>query len=154
MRTFIPYIVFAGLLAPWASAISQDGAKPHTSMTAKQLSHIEVGSTHVPVQANPNTYVNPYADNNEAIVQGRKLFNSMNCVGCHASQGGGGMGPPLSDSEWIYGGRPEQIYMSILQGRPNGMPAFGKALPEDSIWKLVSYIKTLSSTPPQSNHSN
>ena len=151
MRIINLCIVFAGLVAPWYGAISKDVNTPKSSPTAKQLLHTEVSSTHIPVQATPNIYVNPYANNSDAIVQGRKLFNSMNCVGCHAPQGGGGMGPPLSDADWIYGRRPEQIYMSIMQGRPNGMPAFGSTLPDESIWKLVSYIKTLNSTAPLNN---
>lgn len=151
MRIITLCLVFVGSLYPWCAAISQDANTQKPSPTANQLLHTEVGSTHIPVQASPNTYLNPYANNSDAIVQGRKLFNSMNCVGCHAPQGGGGMGPPLSDADWIYGSRPEQIYMSIMQGRPNGMPAFGSTLPDESIWKLVSYIKTLNSTAPQNN---
>jgi cytochrome c oxidase cbb3-type subunit 3 len=54
------------------------------------------------------------------------------------------MGPPLSDTQWIYGGKPEQIFLTIAQGRPNGMPAFGRILPDAVIWKLVSYVQTLS----------
>jgi cytochrome c oxidase cbb3-type subunit 3 len=75
------------------------------------------------------------------------LFDAMNCVGCHAAEGGGGMGPPLSDNLWIYGSEPAQIYLTILQGRPNGMPSFAKALPPDAIWQLVSYVRTLSKSP-------
>lgn len=58
--------------------------------------------------------------------------------------GGGGIGPPLSDKTWIYGGEPGQIYLTILQGRPNGMPAFGRSLTPESIWQLVAYVRTLS----------
>lgn len=155
MRIIILSLIAASIFAPWSAAIAQD-QKPQTSSgpTPMQLLHAEVGSTHIPVQAKPTTYVNPYANDNQAIVEGRKLFNSMNCVGCHAPQGGGGMGPPLSDAQWIYGDRPEQIYLTIMQGRPNGMPAFGSILPDDSIWKLVAYIKTLSPTPAQSGQSD
>jgi cytochrome c oxidase cbb3-type subunit III len=123
-----------------------DDTKP-SEPTPKQLLRTEVGQTRIPVQAKPATYANPYTDDSQAVVEGQKLFNSMNCSGCHAPLGGGGMGPPLSDDEWIYGGRPEQIFMTIMQGRPNGMPAFGNALPDESIWKLAAYIKTLKSTP-------
>ena len=62
----------------------------------------------------------------------------MNCNGCHAPHGAGGMGPPLSDAEWIYGSEPAQIFLTVVQGRPNGMPSFAQALPEDDIWKLVA----------------
>jgi len=107
----------------------------------------------VPISGNPISpraalaIENPYADDPNAVVQGRKLFDSMNCSGCHAALGGGGMGPPLSDREWIYGGEPAAIYLSIVQGRPNGMPAWGRALPPQSIWQLVAYIRTLGEAP-------
>lgn len=158
MRIIIYSLIVAGVFAPWSAAISQSAVAPaiapQASPTAEQLLHSEVGGTHIPVQAKTTTYVNPYANNSDAIVEGRKLFNGMNCAGCHAPQGGGGMGPPLSDAEWIYGDRPEQIYLTIMQGRPNGMPAFGSILTDDSIWKLVAYIKTLNSTPAQPKQSN
>ena len=112
--------------------------------TAANLLRVPVGGSHVPSQSAIPSVMNPYANDKNSIAQGAKLFNAMNCVGCHASQGGGGMGPPLSDSQWIYGGKPEQIFLTIAQGRPNGMPAFGRILPDAEIWKLVSYVQTLS----------
>src|SRR5689334_23346973 len=63
-----------------------------------------------------------------AVNEGQRLYRWYNCVGCHA-HGGGGMGPPLMDAKWIYGSSPEDVYSSIVDGRPNGMPAFrGKIL--------------------------
>jgi cytochrome c oxidase cbb3-type subunit 3 len=112
-----------------------------------QMIRVPVGGTHIPRQSPTEQVSNPYEGNSDAIAQGRALFHSMNCVGCHAPEGGGGMGPPLSDKAWIYGGDPGQIYMTIMQGRPNGMPSFANALPSDSIWKLVAYVRTLSQSP-------
>ena len=86
-------------------------------------------------------------DNNaNAIAQGQQLYNQMNCVGCH-SHGGGGMGPPLMDDEWRYGGRIDQIAATIAEGRPNGMPAWGGKLTNDQIWQLAAYVRTLSGQP-------
>lgn len=86
---------------------------------------------------------NPYAGDAEAIAAGERHFAAFNCAGCHAPLGGGGMGPPLSDEEWIYGSEPAQIYLTIVHGRPQGMPAFGSMLPGRTIWELVAYIETL-----------
>ena len=63
-------------------------------------------------------------DNAKAVNDGKRLFGQYNCSGCH-SNGGGGMAPALMDDEWIYGGRLDQIHDTIVQGRPNGMPAWG-----------------------------
>jgi cytochrome c oxidase cbb3-type subunit 3 len=90
----------------------------------------------------------PYDDNAWAVSEGKTLFNSMNCSGCHF-QGGGGIGPALMDDEWIYGSDPQQIFSSIADGRPNGMPAWKYTLSTQQIWELVSYVRSLSSLNPK-----
>jgi cytochrome c oxidase cbb3-type subunit 3 len=86
----------------------------------------------------------PLYDNNaQAIAQGQTLYTQMNCVGCH-SHGGGGMGPPLMDDEWRYGGRIDQIATTITEGRPNGMPSWRGKLTEDQIWQLAAYVRSMS----------
>ena len=67
----------------------------------------------------------------------------FNCAGCHAN-GGGGMGPPLMDAAWIYGGEPDSVYATIVQGRPNGMPAFGKRAQPRQAWQLAAYVRSMS----------
>jgi cytochrome c oxidase cbb3-type subunit III len=89
---------------------------------------------------------NPYEGNPQAVQQGKELYVRMNCAGCHAYNGKGNMGPDLTDAEWRYGGLPVQIYKSIRDGRPQGMPAWGVALPPEDIWKLVAYIQSLGGT--------
>ena len=84
----------------------------------------------------------PYDDNAYAVAQGKRLFVWFNCNGCHAS-GGGGIGPPLMDNEWRYGGDPASIFDSIMRGRPNGMPSFGGHIPEDQVWQLVAYVRSM-----------
>jgi cytochrome c oxidase cbb3-type subunit 3 len=85
----------------------------------------------------------PYLNNAYAVNEGKSLYLQMNCVGCHF-HGGGGIGPPLMDERWIYGSQPENIYQSIEQGRPNGMPAWGSRLSSDQMWKLTAYVMSMS----------
>jgi cytochrome c oxidase cbb3-type subunit 3 len=85
---------------------------------------------------------NPYDDNAYAVSEGKQLFDQMNCSGCH-SHGGGGIGPPLTDDEWIYGSEPQNIFATIVEGRPNGMPAFRGRIPDYQVWKLVAYVRAL-----------
>jgi cytochrome c oxidase cbb3-type subunit III len=87
-----------------------------------------------------------YDNNAPAIGEGQQLYSQMNCVGCH-SHGGGGMGPPLMDDEWRYGGRIDQIATTIAEGRPNGMPSWRGKLTEDQIWKLSAYVRSMSGQP-------
>lgn len=82
-----------------------------------------------------------------AVSEGKRLYSAYNCVGCHA-HGGGGIGPALMDSIWIYGSRPDQIYSDIVQGRPNGMPSFGGKIPEYQVWELVAYVRSMSGQLP------
>ena len=82
------------------------------------------------------------------IAQGQRLYGWMNCAGCHA-HGGGGMGPPLMDDEWRYGGSMGEIAATILNGRPNGMPAFRTRVTEDQAWQLAAFVRALSAQPRQ-----
>jgi cytochrome c oxidase cbb3-type subunit 3 len=82
------------------------------------------------------------------IAQGQRLFGWMNCTGCH-SHGGGGIGPPLRDDEWRYGGSMAEIAATILDGRPNGMPSFRGRITEDQAWQLAAFVRALSAQPRQ-----
>jgi cytochrome c oxidase cbb3-type subunit 3 len=86
---------------------------------------------------------NPYASDPVALQDGRRLFDWYNCSGCHGGHAGGGMGPSLRDPDWLYGNRDDQIYDSIAEGRSKGMPAWGTKIPEQQIWELVAYIKSM-----------
>ena len=86
---------------------------------------------------------NSYEENAYALSQGQQLYEAFNCVGCHA-HGGGDKGPALMDDRWVYGSNPEQIFASIVEGRPNGMPTFRGKIPEYQVWEIVAYVRSLS----------
>ncbi len=86
---------------------------------------------------------NPLGESADVVVAGKQLFTQMNCAGCHGYDGGGGMGPKLTDGYWRYGGSPAAIYTSIDRGRPQGMPAWGRALPPQKLWQLTAYVGAL-----------
>jgi mono/diheme cytochrome c family protein len=79
-------------------------------------------------------------------VQGRELFIRYNCYGCHGGLGGGAMGPSLRDDLWKFGGSDTAIHLSIVQGRPAGMPKWGGVIPDSNVNKLVVYIRSLRSS--------
>lgn len=85
------------------------------------------------------------------IAAGQQYFTWYNCSGCHFS-GGGGIGPALMDDKWLYGGQLDQIYRSIADGRPNGMPTWRGKIPDAQIWQIAAYVKSLST--PQSLQAN
>jgi len=75
---------------------------------------------------------------------GQKLFLN-NCAQCHASDGGGNRGfPNLSDKDWQWGGEPEMIKASIVNGRTGIMPPFGPSLGADKTKDVAHYVLSLS----------
>ena len=83
------------------------------------------------------------ARNDEALTIGKRLFSTY-CTTCHGSDAGGARGfPSLRDDEWLYGGAPENIKASILNGRQGAMPAWGESLSKEDIFDVAEYIRTL-----------
>jgi cytochrome c oxidase cbb3-type subunit III len=107
-----------------------------------------------PGAVNPRPNIeNPMAKDPSSAERGMKYFNQFNCVGCHAPNGGGGMGPTLSEGMLEYGSEAADIYLTISHGRPLGMPAWGGLLPDEVIWDLVSYVQSLGKAPnPEWGH--
>jgi cytochrome c oxidase cbb3-type subunit 3 len=114
------------------------------------------GAQPVPVTTLAPGGERPQADSEKArqfeanafhLNEGKRLFSWFNCSGCHAN-GGGGMGPALMDDKWIYGSSIENIHASIRDGRPNGMPAFRDRVPDDQIWELAAYVRSLGGNAP------
>ena len=86
---------------------------------------------------------NPHEGDPAAVATGAKLFIAYNCLDCHGADGSGAMGPSLADGRWHFGGAPAEVFESIHQGRPEGMPAWGSLISSDQIWLLVSYVRSL-----------
>jgi len=86
---------------------------------------------------------NDYEENAYAMSEGKRLYEGFNCVGCHF-HGGGGIGPPLMDNKWTYGAEPQQIFATVIQGRPNGMPSFRGKIPDHQVWQIVAYVRSMS----------
>ncbi|HZZ93737.1 MAG TPA: cytochrome-c oxidase, cbb3-type subunit III [Usitatibacter sp.] len=83
----------------------------------------------------------------EAHAVGEKLFLNY-CAQCHASDARGGKGfPNLTDGDWLYGGDPETIQKTILDGRNGTMPAWGAILGEGGVKETANYVRSLSGLP-------
>ncbi|HET7544718.1 MAG TPA: c-type cytochrome [Polyangiaceae bacterium] len=91
-----------------------------------------------------------YAADAWAMSEGQRLYSQMNCAGCHGHGGGGGMGPPLMDSAWIYGSDMQDIERTVLAGTARGMPAFRDKLSRQQVWQLAAYVRALSGSAPSS----
>jgi len=115
-----------------------------TILNTIQISGINPGDNPVSLPAAADLY----QESAYAVAEGQKLYEQYNCVGCHA-HGGGGMGPALLDNNWIYGSEPPNIFATIMQGRPNGMPSFRNRIPEYQTWELAAYVRSLSGLLPK-----
>jgi len=83
------------------------------------------------------------ATNRDALKTGERLFINY-CTGCHGSDAGGGPGyPNLRDDDWLYGGDPQVIKASIMNGRTGGMPAWGAVLGPEGVANVAEYVMSL-----------
>lgn len=85
---------------------------------------------------------NPFAGDAVAVKAGAELYKN-HCERCHGPEGSGGVCPNLTDKEWKYGGSDRDVFRSIASGRQGGMPAWKDIIPEDDIWRIISYLRTL-----------
>ena len=106
------------------------GASAPYSASANPILRVPVSGLHPGNVSFTPKIVNPLAQDPQAVTRGMQDFIQFNCVGCHAPNAGGGMGPALSEGRFIYGSSPANLFLSIYQGRPNGMPTWGDILPE------------------------
>ncbi|REH44988.1 cytochrome c oxidase cbb3-type subunit 3 [Tenacibaculum gallaicum] len=83
------------------------------------------------------------------LSRGKAVYN-LNCAACHVADGGGGIGPNLTDEYWILGGGVKNIFNTISNGGRDGkgMVAWNKTLKPKDIQKVASYIISLQGTTP------
>ena len=97
-----------------------------------------------PSHDRPLVLTNPFEGNAGALRTGSQLYVSYNCIDCHGADGAGAMAPSLADARWHFGGTPGEVFESIYEGRPDGMPTWGGRITNDQIWMLVTYVRSLS----------
>jgi cytochrome c oxidase cbb3-type subunit III len=91
----------------------------------------------------------------KSIEQGKTVFVTT-CAPCHAANGGGAIGPNLTDGHWLHGGAPTSVYATIKDGfTAKGMPAWGPQLGEERVRLVSAYVLSIKNTevpggkPPQ-----
>ncbi len=83
------------------------------------------------------------------LAAGKVVYNA-NCQACHRPDGGGLIGPNLTDDAWIHGGRPSQIHLSVAQGvLAKGMPAWDRLLKPEQVNAVTAYVISLHDTHPK-----
>jgi cytochrome c oxidase cbb3-type subunit 3 len=81
-----------------------------------------------------------------AVAAGREVFTAQ-CAVCHREDGGGNIGPNLTDTSWIHGGSPLTIHNTIRDGVTSAaMPAWGAMLGPTAVQQVAAYVVTLRNT--------
>jgi mono/diheme cytochrome c family protein len=128
--TIRSYLVCALALAACQSDKKDDGAK---------------GEAHAKVTPAAPVEGNPFANSEDAVLEGRKLYLNYGCAGCHGMGGGGGMGKPIIDDEWKFGSDDKTLFKLVRGEIPQQtMPnAIGKAMNDEEVWKVLVYVRSL-----------
>ena len=137
-----------GFAASASSTSPEQGATSRLLVAGDSLSFIEHPENlpaGFPSSITPLLVTNPYERDARAITVGGQLFVGYNCMDCHGAEGSGAMGPSFQDGRWHFGGSPGEVFESIYQGRPDGMPAWGGRISNEQIWMLTAYVRSLSS---------
>ncbi|MFO7478762.1 MAG: c-type cytochrome [Methyloceanibacter sp.] len=110
-------------------------------------------------QAEKGSLKSPYQDFESVAAEGRKVYLSAGCNGCHG-MGGGGMGPPLTNQVWVYGKDDDTLFRLIALGSDElqkqgysrkgsenvvgPMPPFGEIVKsDDDMWKIIAFIRSV-----------
>ena len=115
----------------------------------------EVAQSKLEVDAYLKSSGNQVDENNVAFVLDKKLLAdgqtlfAEKCAVCHLADGGGVVGPNLTDAYWIHGGDIQSIFKTIKYGVPaKGMIAWQNTFSGKQMEALASYVKTLQGTKP------
>jgi cytochrome c oxidase cbb3-type subunit 3 len=112
-------------------------------MAAFRAAHPDFGSSTVTADEMARIVADP-----AKVAEGKALF-AANCVACHRADGGGLIGPNLTDDYWIHGGTPLDIHNTINNGvLDKGMPPWGKVLKPEQINALAAYVNSIRGTRP------
>ena len=98
----------------------------------------------------PDTVKNPFAGDPAAIAAGRDLY-AQTCQACHGGEARGDRGPSLATGNFRHGGEDNDLFQTIRTGVPGTqMPAFA-ALPTDTIWRIIAYLRSLNTNGAAAN---
>jgi len=86
--------------------------------------------------------IKEYSGDKKAIKEGKDIYANT-CAPCHNADATGGIGPNLTTATMKFGSTQKNIYTSIAEGRPNGMPAFLPQIGSEKISKVAAFLESL-----------
>jgi len=140
----IVYLVLYPALGGYGGLLGWTSAEEHARIAAERAARLE------PVLASlGEREIDAIPAHDPAAVVGRRLFLD-NCAACHGTDATGNTAlgaPNLKDSAWLYGGDPDTVVTSILDGRHGTMPPWGAVLGDEGVVNVASYVRTLAGLP-------
>ena len=138
----IGYLVWYGGLGTIPGTSDWSSAREHALDKAAADARLE--ETFAPYR---NASLPALAADETALQLGRSIFSNT-CATCHGSSAPGAIGyPNLADDIWHWGGEPEQVLQTVLDGRDGIMPEWGTVLTgmggEHAIDYVIAYVRTL-----------
>lgn len=89
-----------------------------------------------------------FSDDPALLENGKKVYD-MQCASCHRNDGGGNIGPNLTDKYWLHGGSISDIYKTIRYGVPQkGMISWEPLLSPEQMRDVSSYILSIAGSNP------
>lgn len=147
----VAYFAWYGGLGGYAGIGGWTSASEHDQ--AKAVADARLEETFSPFRGRE---LPDLAQDPDAMRLGRSIFTNI-CAACHGSSGQGALGyPDLTDSIWHWGGSPERILESVLDGREGVMPGWGAVLTgmggAGAVDQVVAYVRTLSAPETLANN--
>ncbi|MCL6713395.1 cytochrome-c oxidase, cbb3-type subunit III [Pseudoxanthomonas sp. z9] len=138
----IGYIAWYGGLGGYAGAADWSSAGEHAAK--KKVEDAKLEQTFKPYA---DQAIDKLAQDPKALSLGRSIFNNT-CATCHGSSAQGAIGyPNLTDDIWHWGGSPEKVLETVLDGRDGVMPEWGTALTgmggPNAVDYTIAYVRTL-----------
>ena len=132
----IYYVLYPGLWEGVLGWTKEDQYQAEQQAAEAKYGPIYAQYRDVPVPA--------LADNEDAVGMGKRLYLTY-CMQCHGSDARGSVGfPNLADNEWQWGGEPQAIKTSIVNGRTAVMPAWEAVIGEEGTEQVTAYVMQLS----------
>lgn len=147
----VGYLIYYPGLGAFAGTSKWTSAKEQAADKARDDAKLEV--TFAPYAGKS---IDVIARDPKAVALGRSIFNNT-CATCHGSAAQGAIGyPNLTDPIWHWGGRPDDVLHSVLDGREGVMPEWGKVLTgmggDNAVDYVAAYVRTLSNPDTMQNN--
>jgi cytochrome c oxidase cbb3-type subunit 3 len=132
----------------YAFHVSGDGKNPEQEYAAEMAEGMKLEEIYKAKTKNLVDENNVVLSDATGIAEGKTLF-IQSCIACHAADGGGGIGPNLTDEFWIHGGSMNNIYKTIKIGyAEKGMQSWESMYSPVQMKNLASFVKSLQGTKP------